>query len=179
MSFDQNGMGARSSLSLTAGITAMSAFDSLPGPLKMLLSALFLAAVNFGIEWFRLRRVEMAAKREQLEKEAEPARESVAPPPPDSTRGFAGCRLLLVIVGLLFLAACGGRFFVRVFSEPTLGKCVASGYQYESTGPEFTSYSGGLQCVSSPLGDFAAELPLSRDDAGSMLLNDAHEKDSD
>lgn len=178
MSFDQNGMGARSSLSLTAGITAMTAFESLPGPLKMLLSALFLAAVNFGIEWFRLRRAEMAARREQLEKEAEPVRES-APPPLDSTRGFARFRALLFL-GALFLAACGGRFFLRVFSEPTLGKCVASGYAREFPGePDFTSYSGAVQCVSAPVLQSASEIPLTGNEPESGLASDAHEVDSD
>lgn len=174
MNFDTNGMGTRSSLSLTAGITAMSAFNSLPEPVRVMIGVLALAFANFAIEWFRFKRAELAQKREQIET----ARESVPPGPPGSAPGFARIRALLLL-SALFLGACGGRFFLRVFSEPTLGKCVASGYQYESTGPEFTSYSGGLQCVSSTLGDFAAELPLPRDESDAMFLNDAHEENTD
>jgi len=175
MNFDTNGMGTRSSLSLTAGITAMSAFNSLPEPVRVLLGVLALAFANFAIEWFRFKRAELAQKREQIET----ARESVPPSPPGSAPGFAGIHALLLL-SVLFLGACGGRFFLRVFSEPTLGKCVASGYAREFPGdPEFVSYSGGVQCVSAPLTQSAPEIPLPRDDSGTPLESDAHEVDAD
>ena len=169
MSFDANGIGSRASLGMTAGVTAFAALDALPMWIRAALSALFLAFVNFAIEWARWKRAELKQRREVLEAQAEPANDN-ARTRDDSAPGYS--RLgALALVAALALAACGGRFFLRVFSEPALGKCIASGYAREFSGdPEFTSYSGGLQCLSAPT--------LPEPDESTPLARDGYENDA-
>ena len=165
MNLDPTGIGFRSSASMVVGASALGVFQALPDSVRVLLAALLLAFTNYAIEWLRHRRAVLQQRRQELERDDRG--EAHRPPSePGYVRAWP-----LALLAALALAACGGRYFVRVFSHETLGKCVASGYQRNFDGdPGFVGRTGALQCI--------APLSTSNDRDVSGFLFDEHLKDA-
>lgn len=166
MNLDATGLGLRSTAGMAAGASVLSLFSSAPEWLRGLASVAALALANLFIEWVRLKHAQYKQKRQELE-----ADDDIPMVPRDDSRaGFVNRRMLLVLAALA-LAACGGRYFLRVFAHETLGKCVASGYERDfQSDPGFTSRTGALQCI--------APIPAANHgDVGGFLF-DEHLKDA-